>query len=271
MSFWINGVRSTSIDCRDRGLHYGDGVFETMLVKARQVRLLDFHLMRLAESCRRLQLQPPADALLRREIQRVVKGRARGVLKLTLTRGVGPRGYRPTGNERTTRILSLYPATARALPDMPVRVRMCSTPLSINPALAGLKTLNRLDVVLARSEWRTARFWEGLMRDVDGHIVCGTMSNLFLRRGSQLLVPKLDRCGVAGVMRRWVLERAAVSKLSIAQRRVGWADLERAEEIFLTNAVIGVVSVKSVTELRRSVTPPSYDLSTRLRRELESV
>ena len=155
----------------------------------------------------------PCGRALRRELERIAALRSDGVLKLIVTRGKGRRGYRPTGRERFTRILALHPLprALRSAAAKPARVRLCSTPLGLNPGLAGLKTLNRLESVLARSEWSDARIWEGLMLDVDENVVCGTMSNVFLRRGSTLMTPLLDRCGVAGVMRRWILESAGES------------------------------------------------------------
>ena len=118
----------------------------------------------------------------------------------------------------------------------------------MNPDLAGLKTLNRLESVLARGEWRDARVWEGLMRDVDGNVVCGTMSNFFIKRGSFLLTPMLDRCGVAGVMRRWVLEQAGRLSLRALEGRLRWEELGEAEEVFMTNAVAGIVPVAVIQD-----------------------
>jgi 4-amino-4-deoxychorismate lyase len=122
--------------------------------------------------------------------------------------------------------------------------------IGANEALAGLKTLNRLESVLARAEWTDERVWEGLLRDGDDNFVCGTMSNLFLMRGSLLTTPLLDRCGVAGVMRRWVIANAHRVGLQVRERRVRWSDLKSAEEAFMTNAVAGVVSLTSVTNGR---------------------
>ena len=124
----------------------------------------------------------------------------------------------------------------------------------MNPRLAGLKTLNRLESVVARAEWSDARIWEGLMRDVDENIVCGTMSNLFLRRGSSLMTPVLDRCGVAGVMRRWILETARELHLNAVERRIRWRDLSEAEEVFMSNAVVGLRSVELI-EQRAALAP----------------
>lgn len=267
MSAWINGRKSAKIDCRDRGLQYGDGVFETMRVRRGQVRLIDYHVERLDRSCRQLGIAGPSLRTLRQELARIAARRSEGVLKLIVTRGLGPRGYRPTGRERCSRIVTLHalPKAVRAEGSTPARVRVCATPLGLNPRLAGLKTLNRLESVVARAEWSDVRIWEGLMRDMDENIVCGTMSNLFLRRGLSLMTPVLDRCGVAGVMRRWVLETAVDLRLSPVERRIRWQDLSEAEEVFMTNAVVGVRSIGSVLRGSSSLRKTSFETADRLR------
>jgi 4-amino-4-deoxychorismate lyase len=254
LNVWINGRPGTMLNYRDRGLHYGDGLFETMRIHRRRIRLLDFHLERLLEGCRALALPPPAAARLRSELARAATGCGEGILKLILTRGSGTRGYRPSGRERATRILSLHRLSRSDLAEFApaARVRLCTTPLSTNTRLAGLKTLNRLDSVLARGEWQDERIWEGLLSDMDGNWVCGTMSNLFLKRGATLLTPLLDRGGVAGVMRRWILQNAGIAGLRSEVRRIGWEDLESAEEVFMSNAVIGLRSVRSIEGTRRA-------------------
>ena len=253
MSVWINGRRRSLLQHNDRGLQYGDGIFETMRVRRRCIRFLNFHLERLERGCRTLKIRAPGTRLLRRELERIAALRPEGVVKLIVTRGSGPRGYRPSGDERATRVVTLHalPGAVTADAARPVRVRTCATRLSSNPSLAGLKTLNRLDSVLARAEWSDARIWEGLMGDVDDNWVCGTMSNLFLRRGSVLMTPLLDRCGVAGVMRRFILESASGLQLRTVERRIGWHELKSAEEVFMSNAVAGIRSVRSIECARR--------------------
>jgi 4-amino-4-deoxychorismate lyase len=268
---WINGRKGARIDYRDRGLQYGDGVFETMRVRRGEIRLMEYHVERLDMSCRQLDIAGPPLPALRRELARIAALRREGILKLIVTRGAGPRGYRPTGREGCTRILSLHalPKTVLAEGSTPVRVRLCATPLGLNPRLAGLKTLNRLESVLARAEWSDARIWEGLMRDVDENIVCGTMSNLFVRRGASLMTPVLDRCGVAGVMRRWILETAGDLGLCPVERRIRWQDLSAAEEVFMSNAVVGVRSVGSVLRGTSSLRKTSFETADRLRTLLD--
>ncbi|HTV95337.1 MAG TPA: aminodeoxychorismate lyase [Steroidobacteraceae bacterium] len=269
MSVWINGRRRRLIDCRDRGLQYGDGVFETMRVRGGRIRLLDYHLERLMEGCRRLGFGLLDAAPLGREAAARARTRADAVLKLIVTRGAGMRGYRPSGQERCTRVLSLSALAPGAALFKPVRVRLCRTRLGLNPDLAGLKTLNRLESVMARAEWRDQRVWEGLMRDTEGTLVSGTMSNLFLRRGSTLMTPALDRCGIAGVMRRWVLGQAADLRLSVWQGRLPLDALREAEEVFMTNAVAGVVPVGRIETESGPIRPAQSRTARELRARLE--
>ncbi len=107
------------------------------------------------------------------------------------------------------------------------------------------------------------------MRDTDENIVCGTMSNLFLRAGSSLLTPVLDRCGVAGVMRRWVLQAARTLHLETVERRIRWQDLIAAEEVFMSNAVIGLRSVAVIERGRERFKFASFETASRLRTKLD--
>jgi 4-amino-4-deoxychorismate lyase len=269
VSTWINGRRRTVIDHRDRGFQYGDGLFETMRVRRSTVRLLDYHLDRLYEGCRRLKIVAPAAPVLRSELVSRAARRAEGVLKLIVTRGIGPRGYRPSGLERCTRVISTHGLPRIASQPGAVRVRICRTRLGANPCLAGLKTLNRLESVVARGEWRDARIWEGLMRDSEGDIVCGTMSNFFVTRGSLLMTPLLDRCGISGVMRRWILEQAPSFGLRPVEARLRWKDLGEAEEAFLSNAIVGVVSVAIIQHGTQRMEFKHAETAHRLRARLE--
>ena len=266
MNSWINGRAESGVDYRDRGLNYGDGAFETMRVRRRAIRFLDYHLERLGDACRRLAITAPNLGRLRNELVRIAAHRPEAVLKLIVTRGIGARGYRPSGRERCTRVISLHPLSRKSMEEWPraARVRMCAMRLGVNETLGGLKTLNRLESVLARAEWTDARVWEGLLRDSDDNIVCGTMSNFFMRRGSSLITPKLDRCGIAGVMRRWVLEQASLLKLRPCEGRLRWEDLGYADEAFMTNAVVGIVPLTVIQHGRERVRLAERETATAL-------
>ena len=257
MKSWINGVESDAVAVLDRGLNYGDGLFETMRLQRGAVMHLGRHLARLAEGCARLGIDRLDLEDLRREIVATAHASADGVLKLIVTRGSGARGYRPAGDEVPTRILSLGPARVvdRARATTGVRVRYCRTPATQNAAIAGMKHLNRLDCVLARREWSDPEIGEGLMLDSHGALVGGTMSNVFAVRDRMLVTPCIEDCGVRGVMRSIVIDAARSAGIVVTERRLTLADLAAADELFLTNALIGIWPVHALEERSYALGP----------------
>jgi 4-amino-4-deoxychorismate lyase len=246
----INGLAIDSISSLDRGLLYGDGVFETIVVKAGRPRFWLRHLARLIAGCERLGIPQPEGKRLLEESLAVTSGVTRGVLKIIVTRGCAGRGYRPASDAIPTRIIQLhpwpdYPETCR---ESGVRVRLCRQRLGHNPALAGIKHLNRLEQVLARGEWDDPGILEGLLLDEDERLVEGTMSNLFLIRDRILMTPDLVRCGVAGILRTVVMELAARMPMQLQVRALGLDDLREADEVFLTNSLIGIWPVIAVED-----------------------
>jgi 4-amino-4-deoxychorismate lyase len=246
MTLWIDGARQAASTTLDRGLEFGDGLFETMAVHGGRVRLLDRHLERLYAGAARLGIAAPADATLREEIARAAAEPGCGVLKLIVTRGAGGHGYRAESGPAPRRWLAaLSPRTRPASwPQAGVVARICATRLAEQPLLAGLKHLNRLEQVLARREWSDPEVAEGLMLDVHGRLVCGTMSNVFLVVNGTVVTPLLARCGVAGVMRAAVLAALRAAGSAVAERDVDLAEVAAASEVFLSNALIGAWPVR---------------------------
>lgn len=245
----INGEPIAHVSVSDRGFQYGDGIFETIAVYKGVPLLWELHVARLMRSAERLGFSSPSSDLLQSEASQLLSGAERAVLKIVLTRGVGGRGYATQGTGDATRVLTLS-----AWPDYPLKfsrdgvsVYLCDMTLSHQRRLAGMKHLNRLEQVLARAEWRT-EYAEGLMRGVDGNLVEGTMSNLFIVSNGVLRTPDLSFCGVEGVMRTVVLEAAEHLKLRHEIGRVTIEDCRAAEEMFLTNSLIGVWPVRQLQE-----------------------
>jgi 4-amino-4-deoxychorismate lyase len=251
----VNGVESSAISVDDRGLQYGDGLFETMAAVDGRVRNFERHMERLAEGGRRLGLPVPDAALLADECERALAGMGAGSVKLMVTRGPGPRSYRPPPEPAITRIIVSSAPKPRNDPDDGIVVRLCDTPLGLNPRLAGIKHLNRLEQVLATAEWNDAAIAEGLMSAVDGRIVCATAANVFLVRDGRLITPEIRDCGVAGVMRGLVLEAAHELAIETVVGDVFPADLAEADELFLTNAITGVRPVGELLGVRRYGVP----------------
>lgn len=233
------------IDPADRGLAYGDGVFETLRVDAARLIWWEAHWARLALGAARLGIALPDQVLIRRNIDALIAGQAEGVLKLILTRGAGGRGYAPPVDSQPTLILSLH-GTPSSTPVEGIPVRWCDTRLAIQPQLAGIKHCNRLEQVLARAEWNDEAasdqaIHEGLMRDTEGYVVCATAANLFVLRDGRWLTPPVDRCGVAGVCREWLLAHADAQ-----ERRLTVEDVESADAVFLCNSVRGILPVAAL-------------------------
>jgi 4-amino-4-deoxychorismate lyase len=261
------GQPDGALSVLDRSLHYGDGLFETIACEGGRPRLIERHLQRLASGCERLGLVPCDGAALAREVREMAAGTSRAIVKLLLTRGVSlARGYALTGSERTLRIALRYawPGEDAQQVAHGVRVRRATLRLGENPALAGIKHCNRLEQVLARREWTDPGIVDALMFSSSGVLVSGTMSNVFLVRGSRVLTPCIDRCGVAGVMRGLVLEIAAAAGISVEERRLDDADLAAAEELFLTNALTGIRPVRELDGMSLVVGPVTRRLQAQL-------
>ncbi|TFH85147.1 aminodeoxychorismate lyase [Billgrantia azerbaijanica] len=226
------GVTAVPLD--DRGLAYGDGLFETVLLRDGKPLLWDEHLARLARGCHALGIPLPAEHDLAAALAEAPLGLA--VLKLVVTRGSGGRGYRPPPAPEPRLGWQVTPFTPNrnAWRDG-VRVRHCRLRLGIQPALAGLKHLGRLENVLARAEWDDPAVAEGLLCDSDGVLVEATAMNLFWQREGGLETPRLERCGVAGTLRDALCER-----LAIAEVTAGPEVLREAEAVWVGNSVQGL-------------------------------
>lgn len=228
--------RVDHVDPADRGLAYGDGLFETMRVHRGDIAWLDAHLQRLQRGAERLAITLPDEALLRAEIAGMSANRDAAVLKLIATRGAGGRGYAPPTHPEPAWVLSLHDVPA---PVQAVDVVWCATTLADQPALAGIKHCNRLEQVLARREVAAANADEGLMCDAAGNVISATSANLFIHDGDGWCTPKVDRSGVAGLCRDWLLRHTRVRE-SVLDR----VAVQRSSAVFLCNAVRGILPVR---------------------------
>lgn len=255
----VNGVLDSAISPLDRGFAYGDGVFETCRYSQGSIPLWSYHRERLSHSAERLKI-PLNEALLTQYLNAMLAylndaNITQAVVKITLTRGVGGRGYRLPDQVVPTYCIGIFPGSQlRTEPYCNgVAVRICDLRLSQVPALAGMKHLNRLEHILARAEWQD-EFAEGLLLDVQGRVVEATVSNLFIVKNNQLYTPDLSMTGVAGIMRKTIMEKLAPA-LELACHTV---DMEldflcTADEIFLCNSVYGIWPVSLLIDDRQSV------------------
>ncbi len=244
-SVLINGEAKNTVSSMDRGLQFGDGLFETLAVVDGDIKYWSFHWQRLTLGCERLFLPVPDEEAIKKEIYSLLKKQTKQVIKLIYTRGESVRGYRFTQSKPTRIILqSSWPEFDKKNTKEGIELYPCVTKLSHQPLLAGLKHLNRLENVLARNEWNDQKIAEGLLLDIKSYVIEGTMSNLFMVKNGILYTPGLTNCGVAGVTRqRIICQEKNVNVCNISMDR-----LVEADEVFMCNSLIGIWPVNKISE-----------------------
>lgn len=244
----INGKTNDLINVLDRGLQYGDGLFETIAIFQNELLCWDEHIARLVQGCERLKLSTPDVQQLKNEALSFSSSAEKAVLKIILTRGQGGRGYAPPDKTDVTRIVALYPWPQHPAEntDSGINTRLCQIRYSQNPLLAGIKHLNRLEQVLARSEWDDTDICEGIVMDTDDNIIEGTMSNIFYAKGNTLFTPDLSASGIKGIIRQKIIELSANLNIEISIQKIALPELLDADEIFICNSIIGVWPVKRI-------------------------
>jgi len=254
--FLLNGQSTGSIDILDRGLHYGDGLFETLAIIDQQPLCWDKHLQRLLSGCIRLKIDFDDVDILQSEVSSLCKTinnhSERAVLKITITSGKGGRGYkRGNAGVKPTRLLAIHP-----WPDYPdnystggIQAHLCSTRIGHSPELAGIKHLNRLEQVLARNEWEKTDIMEGLMLDIDANVIAGTMSNLFaIYPDKKLLTPDIGLCGIEGIVRQYILDNSTEFGYQNEIAKMSLDDIYSASELFFCNSIAGIMPVKQLAD-----------------------
>jgi len=246
----INGIATEYVSVTDRGLHYGDGVFETIACVGNTPVFIEQHLDRMENGARKLKIPFPDRQLFQHDINCLLRGgNSNRVIKLILTRGRGKRGYCYDARQIPTRIclLSAWPDYVAHWREHGIATRFCQAQVSINPQLAGIKSLNRLDSVLASSELGTA-FNEGFLSDTEGNVIEGTMSNIFIVLNDAMVTPDLSRCGVNGIMREQIIDIAHNNNINVETRNITRDELLASREIFVSNSVIGACVVKQLEQ-----------------------
>ncbi|ALM52176.1 aminodeoxychorismate lyase [Halomonas huangheensis] len=230
-------MNQTQLPLDDRGLAYGDGLFETVLVRDGQPQLWEYHLARLRRGCQVLGMVPPPEAELNHLPAQLSDGLR--VLKLIYTRGSGGRGYAPPVSAEPRLVWQSSDFAPDRQRWQGVSVRLCRTRLARQPLLAGIKHMARLENVLARGEWQDSRVAEGLMMDIEGLVVEATSMNVFWSPQAStalpVFTPPLDQCGVAGTLRQALMDSAMVEEHSLTAGR-----LAHCAALWVGNSVQGI-------------------------------
>ncbi len=246
---WVNGEPAAGLSPADRGVSYGDGVFETFRCRSARPHLWQYHRDRLEQGLAVLGIDCERDRIEQQLAQGLAALEQAGVEhaagRLTVTRGSGERGYRGKCGPATV-ILSFSATTPWREPVPPVELVICHSTLARQPRLAGIKHCNRLEQVLAAAELDAREAQDGLLTNDRGELVCALSSNIFALVDGELLTPSLRECGIAGTVRRLVLEELAPEAgLNVREATLTPGDLAAAEELFLTSSLTGIRAVSS--------------------------
>ncbi len=254
----VNGEPAASLPATDRGLAYGDGVFRTLRAAGGRPLHWAQHYATLSHDCAVLTLPCPPEDVLLSDVRQTAAGHAHASVKIVVTRGSGPRGYAPPQPCAPTRIVMAEARVPMPPRDAGVNLHVCRLRLAHQPALAGIKHLNRLENVLARAEWSDPKIAEGLLLDQQGYAIGGTMSNLFIVEHGVLITPDLSRCGVAGVTRGRVIDLAKHANIACRIESLPLQRVVGADEVFLVNSLIGLWPVARLMD--RAWTPGALTL-----------
>lgn len=258
----VNGLRSDAISAEDRGFSYGDGVFRTLRINMCAPVTWSSHYRKLQRDCEALKIACPASDLLLSELLSLCDTQRNYVAKITITRGVGLRGYAPVACENITRAISVSasPSYDPSFSSSGIMLHVCRLKLGHQPLLAGIKHLNRLENVLAAQECLQVGAAEGLLQDENGLVISGTRSNLFFLKNGTLYTPDLTQCGVAGVQRELVMTWAGKNGFPCKIKHFRLSELMAADEIFLVNSVFGLWPVRQLASYRRTIHPVAWNI-----------
>lgn len=272
MIVWLNGelvrTEDARIDPRDRGFLLGDGLFETLLARYGRIAFLDTHVVRLSAGGNILGIPMPASTRhlaiacgMLLEANGLMAA-PRVALRITLTRGPGPRGLLPPEEPRPTLMIS----AAVSPPPAAAQTAILATPRrnALSP-VSRLKALPYLDNLLAREEARSRGADEALLLDTSGHLACASVANVFLWEKDRLVTPA-EECGILpGVTRAAVLELAERLGIDTAEDMIAPQRLARADGAFLTNSLIGVMPLSRIEQREM----PAHRLTNRLQAAYE--
>jgi 4-amino-4-deoxychorismate lyase len=244
----VNGEVSSSIDVTDRGLQFGDGVFETIRIDRGRLVWWQQHMSRLLEGCRRLHFSnlPDVEVLLKEAVQ-LSENCTQGALKIIITRGYSNCGYSIPREISPNRILLMRPGMSNsAQAKQGICLGVCRQRISSTTNLSGIKHLNRLEQVLARMECASEGWDEGLMLNERGKVMEGSMSNLFVWQHDHLFTPLLENAGVEGIARGIIIKLAQKCGIAVEQGELDILDLPNVDELFVCNSLIGLWPVSQI-------------------------
>ncbi|GEA60640.1 aminodeoxychorismate lyase [Vibrio comitans] len=247
--YWINGVQEETVSASDRSFNYGDGGFTTIKTMDGKPVFWSLHVERMQACLQLLQISQPDWKQVRAWVEQAAIEQGLGGVKLHVSRGSGGRGYSPAGVTESMVTISEfgYPEHYKDWQLNGVELGIAEHKLGINPLLAGHKHNNRLEQVLLKADIEQQGYQDGIVLDLNDHIVETTMANLFWVKGKTLYTPSMEKCGVSGVIRRLVIQDAQMLGMKVLFGEFDMEHLLNANEVFMCNSLLGIAPVVKIT------------------------
>ena len=260
----INGEEQSNISVFNRNMQYGDGLFETCVAKDNQILFWDKHLLRLNIGCDKLKIKKIEESIWLEDIKKALSfsSKKNCIIKLILSRGNSQRGYSYPDDILPVRVV-IVSELIKPQSKQSFSLEYAQSGYHSNPNLAGIKHCNRIEQILARA---TMKEDEAIMLDENKNIISVTQGNIYFIFGKRLLTPKLDRCGVIGSRRSLILELAKSIGLDIQEEEISMIQANKADEVFISNSLIGIQSVSSIENCQLS----SSSITDKIKRAFES-
>ena len=252
INYLINGSFDYIISPFDRGFAYGDGIFRTMKMVDGLPESWPQHYQKLVADCAVINIVCPSAELLMSDLQQLFSPDGEAVAKIIITRGEGNRGYTPPAITAPMRVVTKSPMPKYPLErfETGVNLIVCETRLAAQPLFAGIKSLNRLENVMARMEWGDVHIAngiaEGILLDMNNNVIECTAANIFARFGDALITPSLALCGVAGITRQRIINVAHTLSLNVKEETFDLDQLLFADEVIICSSLYGAWQVKNV-------------------------
>ena len=240
----INGEEQSKISIFSRNMQYGDGLFETCVAKGNQILFWSSHLERLNIGCERLNIKNVDETDWISDINKAfaLSAYSNCIVKLILSRGDSSRGYGYKDDIVPVRVV-IISEIKKTVVNNSFSLEFSDSGYHSNPQLAGIKHCNSQEQILARSNLSSD---EGIMLDENENVISVTQGNIYLLIGNTLFTPKLDKCGVVGSRRSLILELAKSLNIEAKEDLISTDKLKQADEVFISNSVIGIQSVKYI-------------------------
>ncbi|MBT3457540.1 MAG: aminodeoxychorismate lyase [Thiotrichales bacterium] len=240
----INGEEKSNISIFNRNMQYGDGLFETCVAKDNKILFWESHVARLKNGCERLNIKKIANSVWLEDIKKALSLSSEKdcIIKLILSRGNSLRGYSYSEDIEPVRVVIASQISEYKTKDS-FSLEYASCGFHSNPNLAGIKHCNRLEQIMARTNMLAD---EAIMLDENKSIISVTQGNIYFIFGNKLVTPKLERCGVMGSRRSIILELSRIINLEVDEDTISIEQVEKANEVFVSNSLIGIQPVTSI-------------------------